>query len=78
VPPNLLQASFDLLSDCGRLLFTPFGEEGRIKKGSVACRGYISRGGEPPHRNMDYKDGIYFGLEHPDDAIARVLLGQSP
>jgi len=36
------------------------------------------RVGEATHRNMDHKEGIYLGLEFPDDETAGVPLGQSP
>jgi len=43
VPPKLLQTSFDLVSDCGRLLSLPLEKkvEPHVKKGSVAWKGYI-------------------------------------
>lgn len=38
-----------------------------VKKGGVAWRGYMPRGGEATHGHLDHKEGIYFGPEHPDD-----------
>ena len=41
--------------------------EPHVKKGGVRWRGYMPRGGEATHGRMDYKEGIYFGPEHPDN-----------
>jgi len=48
--------------------------EAYIKRGSVAWIGPMLRVGEVTHRNMDHKEGNYFGLEHPDDETAGVPL----
>ena len=38
-----------------------------VRKGGVAWRGYMPRGGEGTHGRTDRKEGIYIGPEHPDD-----------
>jgi isopenicillin N synthase-like dioxygenase len=37
-----------------------------VKKGGVAWRGFMPRGGEATHGSTDQKEGMYFGPEHQD------------
>jgi len=69
VLPSATEAPPNFVRPCIRLRktpFAPFGEEGRTARQERQCgleRIYF-KGGGAPHRNMDYKEGIYFGLEH--------------
>jgi len=66
---NLLQASFSPVSDRRRLIFA-FLENKLglpVKKHGMAWRGYMPREEENAHGNMDHRDGIYFGPDHPYD-----------
>jgi isopenicillin N synthase-like dioxygenase len=40
-----------------------------VKKGGVAWRGYMPRGGERTHGSTDHKEGMYFGPEHAETHI---------
>ncbi|KIM26519.1 hypothetical protein M408DRAFT_180919 [Serendipita vermifera MAFF 305830] len=37
-----------------------------VKKGGVAWRGFMPRGGEATHGFTDHKEGMYFGPEHQE------------
>lgn len=54
-----------------------------VKKGGVAWRGFMPRGGEATHGFTDHKEGMYFGPEHPENhhhsglPLVRILLSSS-
>ncbi|KAL0958680.1 hypothetical protein HGRIS_014012 [Hohenbuehelia grisea] len=66
IPPTLRQSLFRSAQDFFAL---PDDKklELHVKKGGVAWRGYMPKGGEATHGHLDHKEGMYFGPEHPDD-----------
>ena len=65
IPPELRSALYQNAEDFFSLPLEKKMEV-YVKKGGVAWRGYIPRGGEATHGHLDHKEGIYFGPEHPD------------